>query len=212
MSLARRFRPDLIELRLDFIRGLDIEKLEAIKGHLYGNEILTIRSKKEGGRLSVSDSERIKLIRHVIFQLRPSIIDIEISTIRRFPSLLQDLKKTDSKLVASFHDLQGTKTEEYLRKMVSFASYGLKSSMYAVKIVGKARKLEDNLKILNLYKSGFNKSSSKLVAFCFGKLGVPSRILSLYFGAPFGYVSLPEKEPVASGQLNIEVMRRLLEP
>lgn len=210
MSLARRrYRPDLIELRLDSIQRLDIEKLESIQGCLTCSEILTIRSRKEGGHLSISDDDRIKLIRYVLFQLKPSIIDIEIATIQKFPFLVQDLKTSDSKLVASFHDLQGTKSEGYLRKMVSFAPYELKSSLYAVKIVSKARKIEDNLKVLSLYK-GF-KSSSKLVAFCFGKLGIPSRILALYFGAPFGYASLPG-EPVASGQLDVEEMRRLLKP
>ncbi len=208
MSLARRhFRPDLIELRLDFIRGLDIEKLETIKGRLRGNEILTIRSRKEGGHITVSDRERLRLIRYVINQLKPSIMDIEISTIQKYPFLLQDLKRSNTKLVASFHDLQGTKSEEYLRNIMSFVPYELKSSLYAVKIVSKARRLEDNLKLLNLYRGG----PSKLVAFCLGKLGVPSRILAFYFGAPFGYASLP-REPVASGQLDIEVMRRLLKP
>jgi 3-dehydroquinate dehydratase-1 len=207
MNLARSFRPNLIELRLDFIRGLDIERLGAIRGHLLGNEILTIRSRKEDGQLAISDSERAELIRYVMYQLRPSIVDIEISTIRKFPTLLQDLKKTKSKLVASFHDLQGTKTEEYLRKMVAFAPHELKSSLFGVKIVSRARKLEDNLKVLNLYRC--IEHSSKLVAFCLGKQGVPSRILSFFLGAPFGYSSLPG-EPVAYGQMDIEIMRRLL--
>lgn len=215
MHNARRFRPDLIELRLDFIQSLDFRNLEALENLLEGNEILTIRSKQEGGHLAIPDPDRVGLIRYAISQLRPFMIDIEISTLKKYPFLFQDLKKLNTNLIASFHDLQGGKNEAFLRKKISSAAYDLKS-LFAVKIVSRARTLRDNLKVLNLYgESGDDmnsqKTRSKLVAFCLGNLGIPSRILALYLGSPHGYVCLPG-EPVASGQLDIETMRKLLKP
>ncbi len=206
---ARKYNPDLIELRLDFIRDLDPSKLGGIRKFLKGNEILTIRSRQEGGKSStLSENERIELIRYAIAQVKPSFIDIELLTLRKCPILIPELKESKTKLVASFHDLNGTKDLVHLRKIVLSAP--LKNrSLFAVKIVTRARNIQDNLKVLSLYSRPRQNYASKLVAFCIGPLGVPSRILSLFLGSPYGYASLPG-EPVASGQLDIRTMKRIV--
>jgi len=70
--------------------------------------------------------------------------------------------------------------------------------------------LEDNLRVLRLYDSSIDSNlPKKLNAFCTGKLGICSRVLSLFLGAPFAYTSLPG-EPLAAGQLDIDTMRKVL--
>ena len=170
-----------------------------------GNEILTIRSREEGGRSTISGAKRTEAISYAINCLEPSFIDIEISTLRRYPFLLRDLERSRTKLIASFHDLSGKYDVKRLRK--TLLSVPKTKSLFATKIVCLAKKTEDNLKILDLYS--FNKEKSKLVAFCTGKFGVPSRILCLRLGAPYSYVSLPN-EPVAEGQLDIVTMNKIV--
>jgi 3-dehydroquinate dehydratase I len=205
---ARRLDPDLIELRLDFVKNLDIDKLEAIGKFLKGNELLTIRSRREGGKGStLSEYERIQLILHVIAQLEPSYVDIEILTLRKYPALIQEINRSRTKLIASFHDLNGRKDSTYLRKIIRLAPHK-SNSLFAVKIVTHANSLQDNLKVLGLY-SPFKQDSTRLVAFCSGRMGIPSRILCLFLGSPYGYASLP-REPVAAGQLDIKTMRKIV--
>lgn len=206
---ARQYNPDLIELRLDFIRDLDPNKLGGIGKFLKGNEILTIRARQEGGKgSSLSENERIELIRHAIAQVKPSFIDIEILTLRKYPVLISEIRMSKTKLVASFHNLKETKDFAYLRNIVLSAPLKHRS-LFAVKIVNRARNIQDNLKVLSLYSRPRQNYASKLVSFCIGPLGIPSRILSLFLGSPFGYASLPG-EPVASGQLDIRTMKRIV--
>lgn len=207
MGRARRFRPDLIELRLDYIRDLDIEKLEELGGSLFGNEILTIRSLAEGGYPELSEAERIRLVLYVISNLEPRYVDVEIFTLRKHATVFQNaMKQSGTKLIASYHDLSGEKSATALRNIANSTPMNAES-LYAVKVVTSARSLGDNLKALSLYSSP--KRGRPLVSFCMGELGVPSRILCLYLGSPYSYASLPG-EAVASGQLDIRTMKRIV--
>jgi 3-dehydroquinate dehydratase I len=201
---ARDYEPSLIELRLDFIRNLDTKKLEMLRGLLEGNEILTIRSRGEGGMLSIPEEFRIELIRYSISRLNPFLVDIEISTLRQHPSLLQELHASATKLIASYHDFNGTKSAALLEKVISTCPDASKF-LYATKIACQANAIQDNLEVLNLY----SKQHPKLVAFCMGPLGIPSRILSLFLGSPYSYASLPGNS-LAPGQLDIDIMRKIL--
>jgi 3-dehydroquinate dehydratase I len=210
VSQARSLDPDLIELRLDFTKDIDAQKLANVRRFLKGNEILTIRSRKEGGRNpSLSEKERIGLIRYMIRHLQPSYVDIEIQTIRKYPALIREINESNTKLIASFHDLEGVRDLTYLR-YIAFSAPLRSKSLFAVKIVKYARSIQDNLKVLGLYSSlGKEINSSRLVTFCTGRLGISSRILCLFLGSPYSYASLPG-EPVASGQLDIKTMRRIV--
>jgi 3-dehydroquinate dehydratase type I len=206
--IARKYRSALIEFRLDFVRDLDIYKLQHVRSLLEGNEIITIRSKQEGGHLAIDEKRRVELIRYAISHLRPQLFDVEIRTLRNHPVLVKDLEMTKTKFIASFHDLEGTKNTAYLRRVIMSAPLSSKS-LFAVKIATKANSVKDNLKVLALYsKNSKQEFPKKLVAFCTGKIGIGSRILSLFLGGPYCYASLAG-EPVALGQLDYEKMAKI---
>jgi 3-dehydroquinate dehydratase-1 len=206
---ARRLHADLIELRLDYLRNLDISALDAIGKFSNTNEIWTIRSSKEGGKGStLSEYQRINLIRYAIAHLQPSYFDVEIVTLRRYPDLIKEINRTRTKLIASSHDLKGIKGSADFRKII-FSAPLKNKSLFAVKIVSQAKSLQDNLKVLGLYSSLKQKKAPKLVAFCSGRLGIPSRILCLFLGSPYSYTSLAG-EAVAAGQLDIKTMRKIV--
>jgi 3-dehydroquinate dehydratase type I len=206
---ARRVMPDYVELRLDYIRNLDTMKVESIRDQLQGNEILTIRSRHEGGQLLISEKLRIELIRFVISRLEPYLIDIEIRTLQKNPLLIQELESSNTKLVASFHNFQNTPSLPLLNNIIASAPLRSKS-LFAIKIATKANSLRDNLKVLALYSNlrKISLSEKKLVAFCMGEFGIPSRILSLFLGSPFGYTSIGHA--TAPGQLDFETMAKIV--
>ncbi len=206
---ARRYNSDLIELRLDFVRNLNTIKLVALGKILKGNEVLTVRSDREGGKNpTLSELERIELISHAISKLEPTYVDVEIQTLRKHPDLIQEINSSNTKLIASYHDLKGTKNFAFLRKIILSSPLNNKS-LYAVKIVRAAKTIQDNLEVLSLYSPFKKEGASKLIAFCTGRMGIPSRVLSLFLGSPYTYASLPG-EPVASGQLDIQTMRNII--
>ncbi len=158
----------------------------------------------------MAERERVALIRNCLLSLKPKFIDVEISTVNKYPQILRDAEKAKTKLIASFHDLKGNENLGELRKVMWQAPLGSKS-LYAIKIVSKARTAQDNRKVFSLYSSKLlkGKNAPKLVAFCTGEKGIVSRIRCLFLGSPFSYCSLPG-EPLASGQLDIESMREAI--
>ena len=207
---ARGYKPDFLELRLDHILDLDKQKLGQVGKLLKGNEFLTIRSRSEGGDFHMTERKRVSMIRNCLLSLKPKFIDVEISTINKYPQILSDAEKSGTKLIASFHDLKGSENLGELRKVLLQAPLG-STSLYVIKIVSKARIVQDNRKVLSLYSSKIlkGKSAPKLVAFCTGEKGIDSRIRCLFLGSPFSYCSLPG-EPLAAGQLDIESMREAI--
>ena len=74
-----------------------------------------------------------------------------------------------------------------------------------VKIVSTAKSIDDSTQILQLYSK---KGSNNLIAFAMGDKGEISRILCLYLGSPYTYVSLGR--PVAPGQFSIAEMKKII--
>ena len=74
-----------------------------------------------------------------------------------------------------------------------------------VKIVTSAKTINDSSKVLSLYN---NSSKTNLIAFAMGDYGRMSRILCLYLGSPFTYVSLGK--PIAPGQFSLEQVKKIL--
>ncbi|HZW57823.1 MAG TPA: type I 3-dehydroquinate dehydratase [Nitrososphaerales archaeon] len=211
VRLARALHPGFIEIRIDYLRNIASHEVQdricrLIKGD---NEILTLRSKSEGGKFSGSESERIALISRMISRANPPFVDIEVASLRayttEFQAVLGDSKETN--LIASSHSFDGCiSIAELWKRACSLQEFS--KSLFAVKIVCMAQKFQDNLRILSLYKK---KDSSKqaLIAFCMGPLGPFSRIACVSLGSPLTYSSLP-REAVAPGQIDAISMRQIL--
>ncbi len=73
------------------------------------------------------------------------------------------------------------------------------------KIVTTAVKPSDNLTILDFVaKEAIN---ARLVSFAMGPRGIPSRILSPWFGAEFTFAAFSEELKTADGQLSVDALR-----
>ncbi len=192
-------KSDYAEVRFDFLKIEHIpEALETIKKDL--NKIVcTLRPKTEGGKFPGNEKERIAILK-LIAEYNPFLLDVEFNTLKRNTSLVRYLKSTKTKLLVSWHDFKKTPSSAELKKkmnqMTKFSSN--------VKIVSTAKSTDDSNRMLELYSK---KGRNNLISFAMGDLGRISRILCLYLGSPYTYVSLGNA--VALGQFSVDEVKKI---
>ncbi len=193
-------KSDYAELRFDFLKPIQIpDALELVKKKL-GRCVCTLRPSSEGGKFQGNEKERISILK-LIAEYHPFLLDIEFNTLRKNKALHNYVKKTKTDILVSWHDFKKTPSVISLKKMNKQMS---KFSKF-VKIVTHAKTMNDSSNILSLYN---NSAKTKLIAFAMGDNGRMSRILCLYLGSPFTYVSLGK--PVAPGQFSLEQVKKIL--
>ncbi|MDA4111084.1 MAG: type I 3-dehydroquinate dehydratase [Thaumarchaeota archaeon] len=205
LRLARKFRPSFIELRLDYLHEPDLDDISRIAKVLVGSEILTFRSKGEGGAARISEQKRLEII-HAIVSCKPPYLDLEVATLDSHPDLIERVEASGSKLIASSHDFSSLEGLDDLKNLVRRVSK--LTPLYAIKIVRRARIFDDNQRILSLYWLASEIAPIKLIAFCAGPLGVLSRVACVENGSPLTFTSLPN-EKTAPGQLEVQTMQTL---
>ena len=193
-------KSDYVEIRFDFLKTGEIPKtLESIKKDLK-KVVCTLRPKVEGGKFEGDEKERIAILK-LIAEYNPFLLDIEFNTIKKNKELAKYLKSTKTKLLISWHDFKKTPKLSELKDMVN----QMTKFSYNVKIVTTAKSIDDSTRVLQLYnKNGKNN----LIAFAMGDNGRISRILCLYLGSPYTYVSLGK--PIAAGQFSVDEIKKII--
>ncbi|PIN97882.1 MAG: type I 3-dehydroquinate dehydratase [Nitrosopumilus sp. CG10_big_fil_rev_8_21_14_0_10_33_7] len=193
-------KSDYAEIRFDFLKTEEIpQTLEDIKYELK-KVVCTLRPKSEGGKFEGSEKERISILK-LIAEYNPFLLDIEFNTIKKNKELAKYLKSTKTKLLISWHDFKKTpKFSELKNKMNLMSKFS-----HNVKIVTTAKSAKDSTTTLQLYSQ--NKKSN-LIAFAMGDNGRLSRILCLYLGSPYTYVSLGK--PIAPGQFSVDEVKKII--
>ena len=193
-------KSDYVEIRLDFLKSEQVPKtLEIIKKDL-NKVVCTLRPKTEGGKFTGNEKERISIIK-LIAEYNPFLLDIEFNTLKKNKELVKYLKSTKTKLLVSWHDFKKTpKSSELKNKIKQMSKFSSN-----VKIVSTAKSTYDSTRMLELYNS---KGKNNLISFAMGDLGKISRILCLYLGSPYTYVSLGKA--VAPGQFSIDEVKKII--
>jgi 3-dehydroquinate dehydratase-1 len=193
-------KSDYVEIRLDFLKSEQIPKtLEIIKKDL-NKVVCTLRPKTEGGKFTGNEKERISIIK-LIAEYNPFLLDIEFNTLNKNKELFKYLKSTKTKLLVSWHDFKKTpenlELKNKIKQMSKFSTN--------VKIVSTAKSTEDSTRMLELYN---NKGKNNLISFAMGDFGRISRILCLYLGSPYTYVSLGKA--IAPGQFSVDEVKKII--
>lgn len=193
-------KSDYAELRLDFLKPIQIpDALELVKKKMRSC-VCTLRPSSEGGKFEGTEQERISILK-LIAEYHPFLLDVEFETISKNKNLHNYIKKTKTDVLVSWHDFKKTpdssSLKKRLRQMRKFSKY--------IKIVTSAKNQNDSSNILSLYNDSKN---TNLIAFSMGDFGKTSRILCLYLGSPFTYVSLGK--PIAPGQFSIDQLKRIV--
>ncbi|QMU55531.1 MAG: type I 3-dehydroquinate dehydratase [Nitrosopumilus sp.] len=193
-------KSDFVEIRFDFLKTEQIPAaLEIIKDDL-NRIVCTLRPKTEGGRFSGNEKERIAIVK-LIAEYNPHLLDIEFNTLKNNPSLAKYLKHTKTKLLVSWHDFKKTPNSSALKNKINQMS---KFSLN-VKIVCTAKSTDDSTRMLELYSK---RGKNSLISFAMGDLGRISRILCLYLGSPYTYVSLGKA--IAPGQFSVDEVEKIM--
>lgn len=192
-------KSDFAEIRFDFLNADQVpETIELIKKDLK-RTVCTLRPKSEGGEFIGSEKERISILK-LIAEYSPYLLDVEFDTLRKNPSLVRYLKNTNTKLLVSWHDFKKTpRTAELKNRMDQMSRFSSN-----IKIVSTAKSTDDSTRMLELYGK---KGKNNLISFAMGDLGRISRILCLYLGSPYTYVSLDRA--IAPGQFSVDEIKKI---
>ncbi|HUH99619.1 MAG TPA: type I 3-dehydroquinate dehydratase [Nitrososphaerales archaeon] len=193
---AFRLGSDLVEFRIDRLTSrVTPSEITAKLRRFASRSIVTVRSKRQGGGFNGGDIERLGLISELA-TMRPAYLDIELETAAINEGWTGSLPKKVERIV-SWHDFKGTPDIKKLRKTCEDElAHGS-----IAKVVTTATKIEDNLNALRLCE----ENPGRVASFCMGELGVTSRLLSMFLGAPIAYAALPN-DSMAPGQLPISAM------
>ncbi len=179
---------DLIELRIDYLKNVDLERL---LGKRTKPVIVTNRPVREGGKFAGSEEERVSLLRQAV-QLGADYIDIEHDSIQRLCGDTE--RRVPTKIIVSYHNFRETpKNLTDIHRKLS------QSGADIVKIVTHANSITDNISIYRLLQ----QSQTPMVSFCMGELGIISRILYKRFGSYLTFASLRTGKESAPGQIGV---------
>ena len=200
---AKKAGSDLIEVRVDTFKARAPKRLKKAftEARLVGLPILlTIRSKKEGGRFKLDDKERLELFT----ALTPlaDAIDIELTSKRILSKVITEAKKERKKVIVSFHDFKGTPTTTRIKTIIRNAR---KSGGDLAKVAFKARTAEDarRLALVLLEDKG------DLIAISMGEKGRASRVILPLLGSLLTYAAI--KRSTAPGQMKIGELKGLID-
>ena len=191
-------KSDYAEIRFDFLNPNTVpDALQLIRKDLR-KCVCTLRPVSEGGKFVGSEKNRISIIK-LIAEYNPFLLDIELNTLSKNKNLRLYLKNTGTDILVSWHNFKQTPSISALKKKL----VQMKKISNNIKIVTMAKSINDATQVLSLYKN----NDTELIAFSMGNYGRVSRILCLFLGSPYTYVSLGK--PVAPGQFSVDEVKSI---
>lgn len=191
-------RADCIELRLDRMSYIDIEKIEALREKYPIPMIFTLRKESQGGQFTGSEEKRYALF-SALLALTPEYVDIEADTPPNQFHYLKTLS-SETKWILSWHEFEVTPA-----RIDEIFKYMRLQTAHYYKLATRANSIGDAFRMLRLAKE-VNAEHSILTALSMGELGHCSRILAPVVGCPFAYASLDEGLETAPGQLTADTL------
>jgi 3-dehydroquinate dehydratase type I len=195
---------DVVELRIDFIRDVHIDRL---LNSSTGRILVTNRKHDEGGHFIGDEHHRVDLLGEAVGS-GADFIDIELSTGKtHIDRLVATIKKYEgrTKLIVSFHDFTGTPSRA---ELLNRANECIERGADIVKIATFARSVDDNLTVLNIIND-MKRMNQRIIAFCMGDRGKISRVMAPYIGSYMSFAALNKGGESAPGQLTVDEMKEI---
>ncbi|HEL1640556.1 TPA: type I 3-dehydroquinate dehydratase [Streptococcus suis] len=203
IDLERLEDADIIEWRADYLPKEDILTVApAVFEKFVGREIVfTIRTRKEGGQIELTDEEYVKLIKEIAALYQPDYIDFEYFS---HQSVFEEMLDFPN-LVLSYHNFEET-PENFMEIMSELTSL----SPAVVKMAVMANTEQDALDVMN-YTRGFKTLNAEqtFATMSMGKIGMLSRIAGMVTGSCWTFASLDEAS--APGQISLANTRKFLD-
>ena len=189
MQEARRLGADLCELRIDYLKDPDLEKILKARPLPV---LATVRPKWEGGQFAGDERDRVGLLEDACLH-GAEYVDVEFRAYK-------DFNRRQAKLVVSWHDFEKTPADlsAIARKMAAL-------DPFLVKVACHAGGAADLVRLVNLQKT----FPSPLAVIAMGEFGEPLRVLSSRYGGWLTFASIRPGAESAPGQVTFEEMVRL---
>lgn len=206
-AAARRQAPlaDLVELRLDHLRGVGEAELARVMRAIEKPVIATVHGAEAFGSFEGSVDERLDLLRCAA-RSGAAFVDVDWR-------LSLDLGEVHGKChrIVSRHELQGT-PEDLAACLAEVEAVLYEGDV--VKLVTHAETCEDGLRVMRLLR----ERGKGLVAFASGEAGSFTRYLAPILGSPFTYAApaelpgVPPGRATAPGQVRVNDMLGVAPP
>jgi len=167
-------------------------------------KIATCKLRSRHGKFSGTQTEQQQLLSRAA-KSGFEYVDVDL-TQPKLNETIKALKRLGAKPIVSLHDFAETPSAAELGSVLERE---IASGADVCKIVTTAKRVEDNLVLLNFTATACSKA--KIVCFATGELGKVSRILSPLFGGCFTFASLERGSETAAGQMTIQEMRTAYE-
>jgi 3-dehydroquinate dehydratase/shikimate dehydrogenase len=179
---------DLVELRLDRVRDLDLPRILSAAGK---PRVATCRSRAQGGFFGGAEEERQSILKEAV-RLGAEYVDLEFDS--EDEQLLGRTGK--ARPILSWHHRGGTPVdlEPIVRRMAERGPGAI------LKVIPFADSSTDNLRVRTLLAAARHEKRD-LIAFCMGERGKASRILARAWGSWAVYAPATERAQTAPGQL-----------
>ncbi len=190
-------RPDALEVRADLF-DRPWEAVEVLE--LFGSRvpiIFTVRLKSHGGRWEGDEFERVRLSEEAL-RRGATLVDAEWDS-----PAARELSQRAAPLVVSHHDFKGMMEPGELRRITCGM---LELRPWALKCVPTATSQQDGVQMLEWIAQAGAEGPRRL-GFAMGEMGLPSRVLSIAWGAPYTYAAMARA--VAPGQVSVSDLRGL---
>ena len=197
-SEVKAIGADLLELRVDLFRKLDVDYIQAQienRRKLKIPLLLTVRNQKKEGAIKDWSNEKKLEILQVALPL-VDMVDIELSSalLKETLSQARHLKK---KTIVSMHDFNHTPAhlENVFKKALS-------TRADIIKIAVKANSLDD---VLRMIEFTHHHRKHPLITLSIGTLGRISRLILPAAGSLYTYTFL--NKPTAPGQIDAKTLK-----
>lgn len=205
---------DIVELRCDFFEHiLDVKRvcalLEKIRNVLNEKPIIfTIRSKEEGGEISIGEKEYINLYENICEKKLIDIIDVELRIKEKnIEKLVSVAHKNNIKVIISKHDFQKTPSkDEMIKDLIRMQN--LKADIPKLAVMpNKYKDVIDLMEVTSIMKEKYNRTP--IITISMGTLGMISRMSGEIFGSCLTFASGVKSS--APGQIEIDDLNTSLE-
>jgi len=212
--------PDLVEWRVDGFEGIgSAAEVVRLAGELRQRAgptpiLFTRRSTHEGGEpIPIGEEAVIELYEAVCASRSVDLVDYELSQPAENMARLRDAaRRSDVRLVASFHDFQRTPPQEALVERFQAAE---RSGADVAKVAVMARGLDDVLTLLGATLKARQALRIPIITMSMGPLGSLARMFGWVFGSSVTFAigdagSAPGQVPIEDVRTVVEVLRRAL--
>jgi len=195
---AKEAGANLVEVRLDSLKTH--EGLAEVAKHGKIQKIATNRLMKNKGKFSGTETQQKQILLSAA-KGGFDYVDIELSA-SNLKEFTTEASGFGAKVIVSFHDFDGVLK---LAELDSVLEREIACGADVCKIVTTAKRVEDNLALLNFTVAACKRTH--VICFAMGAAGRVSRFLSPLFGGFLTFAALEHGKETAAGQMTVQEMQ-----